>query len=59
MQSKKLFARESFMIKPRIIEQEGVTGELIVESYDKLMRRLMQKGYLDTSTIISTGIVKG
>jgi len=47
------------MIKPRIIEPEGVTGELTVESYDKLMRSLMNKGYLDTSTIIQSGITHG
>ncbi len=47
------------MTKARIIESEGVTGDLTVESYDKLMRSLMNKGYLDTSTIIQSGITYG
>jgi ubiquinone/menaquinone biosynthesis C-methylase UbiE len=47
------------MTKQRIIETEGVTGEFTVESYDKLMRKLMDKGYLDTSEIIKTDIISG
>jgi ubiquinone/menaquinone biosynthesis C-methylase UbiE len=47
------------MVKQRKIEQEGVTGELTVESYDKMMRRLMDKGYLDTKSIIKSGITNG
>jgi len=47
------------MAIPREIEEEGVTGEFTVESYDKLMRKLMKKGYLDTSAIFKTGIKNG
>jgi len=47
------------MIKLRTIESEGVSGNLTVESYDKLMRSLMKKGYLDTSTILQSGITYG
>ena len=47
------------MTRPRIVEPEGVTGELTVESYDMLMRSLMKKGYLDTSMIIQSGITFG
>jgi len=34
------------MTNPRVIENEGVAGESIAESYDKLMKNLMGKGYL-------------
>jgi ubiquinone/menaquinone biosynthesis C-methylase UbiE len=47
------------MARQRQIEQEGVLGELTVQSYDKMMKKLMDKGYLDTSTIIKSGIVGG
>lgn len=47
------------MAKPRIIEPEGVTGETTVESYDRMMRRLLKRGYLDTSKLINAGIASG
>ena len=47
------------MTKARIVEPEGVTGEFTVESYDKMMRGLMKKGYLDTSKLIRAGITSG
>ena len=47
------------MKRPRIIENEGVKGESVVESYDKLMRNLMDKGYIDTKIIIDSGICSG
>ncbi len=47
------------MTKPRIIEPKGATGELTVESNDKLMRSLMNKGYLDTAAITQSGITHG
>ncbi|HUI87986.1 MAG TPA: class I SAM-dependent methyltransferase [Anaerolineales bacterium] len=47
------------MTKARVIEPEGVTGEFTVESYDHMMRALMEKGYLDTSQIIKAGIISG
>ena len=47
------------MTKARVVEPEGVTGEITVESYDKMMRGLMKKGYLDTSKLIEAGITSG
>jgi ubiquinone/menaquinone biosynthesis C-methylase UbiE len=47
------------MTRPRVIEQEGVTGEFTVESYDRMMRGLMEKGYLDTTKLLKAGIVNG
>ena len=47
------------MTKARVVEPEGVTGEFTVESYDKMMRGLMEKGYLDTSKLTEAGITSG
>jgi ubiquinone/menaquinone biosynthesis C-methylase UbiE len=47
------------MPRPRIPETEGVTGELTVQQYDALMRRLRDKGYLDTNAILEAGISAG
>lgn len=48
------------MIKERIIETEnGVTGELVTDSYDKMMRRLRNLGWLETGLIIKGGITSG
>ncbi len=47
------------MTPPRIPEAEGVSGADTVASYDKLMRKLMQKGYLDTAAILQAGIRQG
>ena len=47
------------MTKARVIEPEGVTGEFTAESYDRMMRGLMEKGYVDTSQIIKAGITSG
>jgi ubiquinone/menaquinone biosynthesis C-methylase UbiE len=45
--------------KHRTPETEGVTGELTVAQYDTLMRRLRDKGYLETDLILEAGIRKG
>jgi len=47
------------MPRPRVREPEGVTGQLTTESYDRMMRSLMKKGYLDTSKLIKAGINSG
>ena len=36
-----------------------MTGELTVQQYDALMRRLRDKGYLDTNAILEAGISTG
>ena len=50
------------MVKPRISETDsGITGELETQAYDKMMRRMRDKGWLETKSImqaeISLGIV--
>ena len=47
------------MTKARVVEPEGVTGEFTVKSYDKMIRGLMEKGYLDTSKLTEAGITSG
>jgi ubiquinone/menaquinone biosynthesis C-methylase UbiE len=54
--------QEVDMIKPRISETDGgITGELETRAYDKMMRRMRDKGWLETKSImqaeISSGIV--
>lgn len=45
------------MIKPRVIEtNEGIQGEFNVIIYDKMQRRLRDKGWIETDKIISFGI---
>jgi len=47
------------MVRERIPETEGVAGETAVESYDRLMKKVIKREYLDTKTIIKTGIKNG
>ena len=47
-------------IKPRIIEtDEGIQGEFNVTMYDKMHRRLRDKGWIETNSIIAFGIDSG
>ncbi len=48
------------MVKPRVIETtEGIQGEFDVEMYDRMMRRMRNKGWLETGLILKAGIDKG
>ena len=48
------------MTKPRVIEtDEGIQGEFNVEIYDKMQRRLRDKGWIETNDIIKNGITQG
>ena len=48
------------MIKPRRPETDvGIQGTSTVELYDKMQRRLRDKGWLETSAIIKSGMVSG
>ena len=48
------------MVKPRTAETEqGITGELITQAYDDMMRRLRDKGWLETKLITRSGISSG
>jgi ubiquinone/menaquinone biosynthesis C-methylase UbiE len=45
------------LVKPRIVEtNEGIQGEFTVEVYDKMMRNLRDKGWIETELILKTGI---
>ena len=40
------------MVKPRVVEtNEGIQGEFTVEIYDKMMRNLRDKGWIETDLI--------
>ena len=48
------------MVKPRVVETtEGIQGEFTVEVYDKMMRNLRDKGWIETDLILKTGINHG
>ncbi len=48
------------MVKPRTIEtNEGIQGEFTVEIYDKMMRSLRNRGWIETDLILKTGINHG
>jgi len=47
-------------LKPRIIETgEGIQGDFNVTTYDKMQRRLRDKGWIETNRIIAFGIDSG
>jgi methylase of polypeptide subunit release factors len=48
------------LTKPRIVEtNQGIQGEFNVTVYDQMMKRLRDKGWMETSQIIKSGIDKG
>jgi ubiquinone/menaquinone biosynthesis C-methylase UbiE len=48
------------LVKPRIVEtNEGIQGEFTVEVYDKMMRNLRDRGWIETDLILKTGITRG
>ena len=48
------------MVKPRASETiEGIQGEFDVEIYDQMMRRMRDKGWLETKLILNMGIGQG
>ncbi|MBN2487558.1 MAG: class I SAM-dependent methyltransferase [Methanosarcinaceae archaeon] len=48
------------MVKPRVVEtDQGIQGEFNVQTYDSMLRRLRDKGWMETDQIISSGMVKG
>jgi ubiquinone/menaquinone biosynthesis C-methylase UbiE len=48
------------MVKPRIIETgEGIQGDFDVRIYDQMMRRMRDKGWLQTGEIVKAGITNG
>jgi ubiquinone/menaquinone biosynthesis C-methylase UbiE len=48
------------LVKPRVVETtEGIQGEFTVEVYDKMMRNLRDRGWIETDLILKTGINHG
>ena len=48
------------MVKPRVIEtEEGIQGKFDVQIYDQMLRRMRDKGWLETREILNAGIAQG
>ena len=48
------------LVKPRVVEtNEGIQGEFTVEVYDKMMRNLRDRGWIETDLVLKTGINHG
>jgi len=48
------------MVKPRVIETvNGIQGEFNVDLYDKMMRRMRDKGWIETNLVLKSGISSG
>jgi hypothetical protein len=48
------------VVKSRIVEtDEGIQGEFNVETYDRFMRRMRDKGWIETDLVLKTGIEQG
>jgi hypothetical protein len=46
--------------KARIVETvEGIQDEFAVDVYDRMMRRLRDKGWMETDRILKSGITRG
>jgi ubiquinone/menaquinone biosynthesis C-methylase UbiE len=48
-----------YMVKPRTSETGGIQGDFNVETYDKMLSRLRDKGWMETDEIIKSGIDEG
>ena len=48
------------MVRPRVLETDsGITGAFDTQLYDRMMRRLRDKGWLETKLILREGITYG
>jgi len=48
------------MVKPRVVEtREGIQDDFDVTIYDRMMRRMRDKGWLQTGEILKAGIDRG
>jgi ubiquinone/menaquinone biosynthesis C-methylase UbiE len=48
------------MVKPRVVEtDEGIQSEFDTAIYDRMMRRMRDKGWLETGLILKAGITEG
>ena len=48
------------MVKARVIEtDQGITGEFNTKAYDEMMRRMRDRGWLETKLLLDAGIISG
>ena len=48
------------MVRPRVVETTtGITGQSLTRSYDQMMRRMRDKGWLETKLLSKAGISSG
>jgi len=48
------------MVKPKIVEtEEGIQGEFNVETYDRFMRGMRDRRWIETNLVLKTGITRG
>jgi len=48
------------MVKPRIIEtDQGIQGDFNVKMYDSMMRRMRDKGWIETDLVLKAGVRQG
>ena len=48
------------MVKPRKLETDaGIQGELNTQAYDRMIRRMRDKSWLETGLLVNTGIGEG
>jgi len=48
------------MVKPKIVEtEEGIQGEFNVETYDRFMRGMRDRRWIETNLDLKTGITRG
>ena len=47
-------------VKPRVVEtEEGIQGEFNVETYDRFMRGMRDRGWIETNLVLESGITQG
>jgi len=48
------------VVKPRVVEtDEGITGEFDTKAYDEMMRRMRDRGWIETKEVLGAGISSG
>jgi len=56
----RLDSERMFLVKPRVVEtNEGIQEEFTVEVYDRMLRNLRDRGWIETDLILKTGIDHG
>ena len=48
------------MTRPRVVEtDQGIQGEVTVANYDQMLKRMRDRGWIETAQILKSGITKG